>query len=161
MNIIKLKNMKMIRLIALTFLSVIFLIACESSSTSDSIIENATLVSKEDRFPQCATGCQQFIVVEKNGEQIELQVDSSDTFNALIEGVTITVTYDSRSFLTDTITFPLLESVSENPPNLDKNKDRGAIISLCRDPDEMNEREINNCRMLLEMEIDKYRKALK
>lgn len=100
----------------------LLLVGCESQSTMKTyLLEDMTLVSKENPAPSCAIGCHYEVVLEKDGQEIQLRLQQESTFNALMVGVTVTVTFDSH-FIIRSVTFPMIQNMPAVPPELDTRK---------------------------------------
>lgn len=103
----------------LTALLSLFVVGCEAVEPYGEI-ENAIVVDKKTE-EQCARGCwnNYFITLEKNGNKIELEVDTENEYNAFILDNTVNVSYD-RSFFVIDVEFPLIQDIKEKTVDNDK-----------------------------------------
>lgn len=80
-----------------------------------SYVENGTLVDKETHnVESCNIGCTYSLIIEKDGEQLQLITKESSTFKALTIGSTVNVKYNSRFEVID-IRLPKFETEIEGP----------------------------------------------
>jgi hypothetical protein len=80
-------------------ISLIVLLVLSACSSEEGRIKEAKVVEKLGSS-SCIRSCDYSIVLEKNGEQVELKVNGYD-FDAIKKGNTVSVTYDSRYEVTD------------------------------------------------------------
>lgn len=98
--------------IIMSTLALIYLALILSGSGSNTIMENMTVAEKGVKNPSARIS-PYVIVLEKDGEYIELKTYESSHYDAVRLGSVIDVEFDYEDFLIDEISFPLLEDKSK------------------------------------------------